>query len=282
MSSANKKKSFILHKDTISDILVDYNNEEKGIIFQAIVDYQNGCFDEDFAEKWVNRAIRPLISQFKRDDEKYEKTRAARAKAGSKGGKQKVANASKCYQELTNDSKSKQKVAKVADSVSDNVNVNGNVSDNVNVDSKLSSIPSYEKFKKWGNSIGKNDEWIKKLFDKMNSREWKSKDGSIIENWKTYCNAIAEHKDWRWGNIGDEDEDDFKKAVIYLYDIARSFLPIDIARSAIDRDDLPQERLEYIRKYVKLYDKLGKNDNEVQQIYRDYKSQIFNSGRGAR
>ncbi|NBN88554.1 MAG: hypothetical protein EBV32_05665, partial [Proteobacteria bacterium] len=64
----------------------------------------------------ISIIFEPFLNQFKRDAEKYQITCEARKKAGSKGGKQKVANASKC----------KQKVAKVADNKNDNKNKNDN------------------------------------------------------------------------------------------------------------------------------------------------------------
>lgn len=76
----------------------------------------------DFA---IDMAITPFINQFKRDSEKYVLTVEKRKLAGSKGGKQKLANASK----------SKQSVENLADSV----NVNDSVSDSKS-DSKNKTI----------------------------------------------------------------------------------------------------------------------------------------------
>jgi hypothetical protein len=106
MTNQNNRKSFIIHKDSLV-ILNEMSNEQAGIFIKAIKFYQEKGHlpDLDFGLKM---AITPFINQFQRDEENYKNTCEARKLAGSKGGKQKVANASK----------SKQKVAKLADSKS--------------------------------------------------------------------------------------------------------------------------------------------------------------------
>ena len=89
-----KRQSFIIHNDSLA-ILDDMTNEQAGILIKSIKFYQkNGKLPElDFGLKM---AITPFINQFVRDEENYKKTCEARRLAGAKGGKQKVANASKC------------------------------------------------------------------------------------------------------------------------------------------------------------------------------------------
>ena len=115
------KKSFLLHIDSL-DILDDLTNGQAGVLFKAIKAYQH---NEEFPlDSVVKIAFSPFKNQFIRDDEKYIKTCERRAIAGSKGGKQKVANASKC----------KQEVANVADSNNKNKNKTKNKSDNYSKD----------------------------------------------------------------------------------------------------------------------------------------------------
>jgi hypothetical protein len=111
------RKSFLLHIDSL-DILDELTDEEAGELFKAIKDYQN---DDDLNLKGLVRiAFSPFKNQFVRDSEKYNLTCERRAQAGSKGGKQKVANASK----------SKQKQANLAESVSKNKSDSKNDSKN--------------------------------------------------------------------------------------------------------------------------------------------------------
>ena len=102
----NNRKSFLIHIDSL-DILDDLTNEQCGELFKAIKSHHTN--QKQSLSQLVSIAFSPFKNQFKRDNEKYQKTCEARALAGSRGGKQKVANASK----------SKQKVAKLADSVND-------------------------------------------------------------------------------------------------------------------------------------------------------------------
>ena len=118
------RKSFLLHIDSL-DILDELTDEEAGELFKAIRDYQN---DEELDLKGLVRiAFSPFRNQFKRDAEKYDLTCKRRAEAGSKGGKQKVANASKCKQKVANVAESDSKNKNKSDSKSDSKNNNNNV-----------------------------------------------------------------------------------------------------------------------------------------------------------
>ena len=116
---SNKKKSFLLHIDSL-DILDDLTNGQAGVLFKAIKAYQK---EEEFElDSIVKIAFSPFKNQFSRDDDKYSKTCERRAIAGSKGGKQKVANASNCKQEVANvaDTKNKNKNKNKTKNKSDN------------------------------------------------------------------------------------------------------------------------------------------------------------------
>ena len=123
------KKSFLVHIDSL-DILDDLTDEQCGQLFKAIKAFQNN--DKLELSSLVKIAFSPFKNQFIRDDEKYQITCDRRAKAGSLGGKQKVANASK----------SKQKVANLADKKNKSKNKTNNDSDNKKERSSRFTPPS--------------------------------------------------------------------------------------------------------------------------------------------
>ena len=108
------QKSFILHQDSL--VILEKMTDEQAGKFIKILYYfkKTGELQElDFA---MEMATTPFLNQFKRDEIKYNNVCEARKLAGSKGGKQKVANASKC----------KQKVANLAENDNDSDNDNEN------------------------------------------------------------------------------------------------------------------------------------------------------------
>lgn len=174
MTTQTKRKSFIIHKDSLH-ILKDMTNEQAGIFIKAIDFYQqnNQLPELDFGLKM---AIIPFINQFERDEENYKKTCEARREAGSTGGKQKVANASKC----------KQKVAKVADNKNDNKNKNENDIKNEN------DLPIFINKDLFNSFIEMRVKIKKPLTDK--AKELLIKDLTNIENKKTGdCNIALEN-----------------------------------------------------------------------------------------
>ena len=153
-----KKKSFLLHIDSL-DILDDLSNGQAGVLFKAIKAYQH---EEDFPlDSIVKIAFSPFKNQFLRDDEKYTKTCERRAIAGSKGGKQKVANASKCKQELAN----------VADNKNKNKNKTKNKSDNEITIGRFSP-PSDIETVSYFESKGSNNVEAEKFWNFYDSKNW--------------------------------------------------------------------------------------------------------------
>lgn len=114
---SKRKKSFLLHIDSL-EILEDLSDEQAGKLFKAIYSHQIEC--DLVLDQITKMVFLPFRNQFERDNEKYTKTCERRAIAGSKGGKQKVANASNCKQDLAN----------VADNKNKNKNKTNNKSDN--------------------------------------------------------------------------------------------------------------------------------------------------------
>lgn len=112
------KKSHIFHVDSLV-ILDKMTNEQAGEFIKSAYYFMiHGELPEcDFA---IEMALTPFINQWGRDAEKWEVVRNKRIEAGAKGGKQKLANASKSKQ-------------KTLVNVNGNVNVSVNVNDNVNI-----------------------------------------------------------------------------------------------------------------------------------------------------
>lgn len=147
------KKSFLLHIDSL-DILDELTDEEAGALFKAIKGYQK-C-EEIELSGLVRIAFSPFKNQFARDNEKYDLTCKRRAEAGSKGGKAKVANASKSKQKQANASKSKQDLANVADSNNKNKTNNKSKSDNDLKPLSAKANPAFELFSYWCEVMGKS------------------------------------------------------------------------------------------------------------------------------
>lgn len=112
---ATGKKKIVVYADWKSsfDALTD---EEAGKLIKHFFAYVN---DENptTEDRIVNLMFEPIKTTLKRDLEKWESTRTQRIEAGSKGGKQKVANAKNTKQKLANVAV----IDSVSVSVSDNV-----------------------------------------------------------------------------------------------------------------------------------------------------------------
>jgi hypothetical protein len=116
---SSKRKSFVLHKDSL-DILPDLTDDQAGKLFKAIHAYQ---IDEEISLDQITKMVfLPFKNQFIRDDGKYLETCERRAVAGSKGGKQTQANASKHKQDLVKVADSKSKNDSKSDSDKEELN----------------------------------------------------------------------------------------------------------------------------------------------------------------
>jgi hypothetical protein len=173
---STNKKSFLLHIDSL-DILDDLTNGQAGVLFKAIKAYQHN--DDYPLDSIVKIAFSPFKNQFVRDDEKYTKTCERRAIAGAKGGKQKVANASKC----------KQEVANVADSNNKNKNKTKNKSDNYKetTTSLVEENPQRSKFK-FSDIDYQCAEWVYSLVIKVAPASKKPN----FENWANTIRLMRE------------------------------------------------------------------------------------------
>ena len=141
------KDSFVLYTK-ITETVEKLTTEQKGKLFQAILDYENGK-EPIFDDLCVELVFTPIKQDLDVNTDKWEKTKEARKLAGSKGGKQKVANlanvanATFATNECSKKNFARKNVANVADNVY--VYVNDNVNDNVNVSLKEKEKKEKEK-----------------------------------------------------------------------------------------------------------------------------------------
>ena len=119
MSNA-KKKSFILYTD-FKEVLDKLSDEQAGRVFKSLLEWQsNGSIEN--ADTLTDLITTPIITQFKRDQNKWEEIRLKRSEAGRKGGRPRGDKAKKAIASFD-----KQTITKKAV----NVTVNGNVNDTV-------------------------------------------------------------------------------------------------------------------------------------------------------
>jgi len=168
--TTNKRKSFIIYKDSLS-VLKKLTVEQKANLFDAIADYQ---IDSKFPiDSLTSIIFEPFLNQFIRDDENYLNTCEARREAGAKGGKQKVANASK----------SKQKVANLADSDSKSDNDNESKNESKSVSKKIFIAPTLQEIEVYCQER-KNSVNPKSFHDYYSAGSWKDAKGNQVRNWK--------------------------------------------------------------------------------------------------
>ena len=122
------KESFILFTEqkAVIDKLTD---EQAGKLFKAIYEYVSTDKMPPL-DNLLDLVMTPIKISLDKNKEKYEEVSKARAEAGSKGGKQKVAN-------QANASKSKQKVANQADNDNEYDNDNEDVIVEENKEKKI-------------------------------------------------------------------------------------------------------------------------------------------------
>lgn len=207
----SSKKSFILYTDTLS-VLDELTNEQAGILFKAIKDYQNGI--EPVLDFGLKMAFLPLKNQFIRDCEKWQKITEVRKEAGSKGGrppKAKKANGFEEKQTEPNESNEKQNNPdNVNVNVNDNVSVNDNVNDNVKVKNKKNNTivicsPEFERYENWMSQIGPHilkykkplkDEELQKLLEKYPRELLKEKLIGLANTTKKYNSVYLTMLNW--------------------------------------------------------------------------------------
>lgn len=131
------KNSFLLFTE-ITEVVELLTNEQKGMLFQAILDYQIGK-EPDLSEPVVRVAFTPIKQNLDRNNEKWQREKEKRSEAGKKG----MASRWKNNTTITDDNKGitndnavitpdNKGITKIT--VNDNVNDNVNVNDNKRID----------------------------------------------------------------------------------------------------------------------------------------------------
>ena len=207
------KKSFVIYCD-IGDQLELLTDEQVGVLFRSVVKYASNEEELSSNDGMVKLLFSVIKKQIDRDTEKYKTVCERRREAGSKGGKQKVANAKQNLANVANASNCNQNLANVANASNCNQNLanvadNDNDSDNVSteVDIKENTIVSKkdelslsspsEEFIKFNQWLDKHCPFVLKVKTQMTEPEYqkllakytKKEISDVLEslnNWKDF------------------------------------------------------------------------------------------------
>lgn len=212
------KKSFVIYCD-IRDQLELLTDEQVGVLFRSVVKYASNEEELSSNDGMVKLLFSVIKKQIDRDTEKYKTVCERRREAGSKGGKQKVANAKQNLANVANASKCEQNLANVADSDndsdSDSVSTEVDIKENTIVlkKDKLSLSPPSEEFIKFNQWLDDHCPFVLKVKTQMTEPEYqkllakytKKEISDVLEslnNWKdfpkkrtnVYCSTLDELK----------------------------------------------------------------------------------------
>lgn len=173
------KKTFIFYSDRI-DYTEWMTNEEKGILFQTILDYQN--WKDITSDNIVIRMLFPRIKkQLDDDNKKRLEEKESRSKAWKLWMEKRWNNNNSV---ITNDNSVIKSITKITDNVNVNVNVNDNVNDNTLKESNLyiKGVEDFIIFQK------DNIPWIKYQIEK----QWE--DNYLQKQYQAYNKIISTNK----------------------------------------------------------------------------------------
>lgn len=120
------KNSILLYLSDYEPVK-DFSLEEKGMLFDAIFEYASTGSTNDLPPV-VLLAFKFFRMHIDENNKKWNEIKTKRIEAGSKGGKQKIANAKQNVANLANAKDAKRSQANLAVNVNDNVNVNDTLS----------------------------------------------------------------------------------------------------------------------------------------------------------
>lgn len=169
---AKDKKSFVLYADLIGRV-EHLTNEEKGILFQHLLDYVNDL-NPVLEDRILIGVWKPIEQQLKRDLKKFEEVKIKRSEAGKRSAELRALK--KYNQEQTKPTSVESvKQTSTNPTVNDSVNVNDNVS--TNVDEKTIDnifLEHRQKYKVYATQLFKDTiflESISKEFIRNESKE---------------------------------------------------------------------------------------------------------------
>ncbi len=172
-----EKRSFVLYHD-IRKPLEMLSDEQRGELFLAILNYSEFNIMPDFEDSVLSMAFAFIQNFMDRDAAAWRETREKRAIAGSKGGKQKVANLANA----TFAKQNKQNLANQADNVS--VSVSDNVSVNVSESVKEKKRPpTLDEVKVYCQERNSPVDPVQ-FYEYFTEGGWKDAKGNSVKNWK--------------------------------------------------------------------------------------------------
>ncbi len=195
------KNSILLYLSDYEPVK-DLSLEEKGMLFDAIFEYAS-TGNTNVLPPVVLLAFKFFRMHIDENNKKWNEIKTKRIEAGSKGGKQKIANAKQSQANVANAKDAKQSQANVAVNVNDNVNVN--VSTEVDIKEntivlkkdKLSLSPPSEEFIKFNQWLDDHCPFVLKVKTQMTEPEYqkllakytKKEISDVLEslnNWKDF------------------------------------------------------------------------------------------------
>ena len=208
------KNSILLYLSDYEPVK-DLSLEEKGMLFDAIFEYAS-TGNTNVLPPVVLLAFKFFRMHIDENNKKWNEIKTKRIEAGSKGGKQKIANAKQSQANVANAKDAKQSQANVAnakDAKQSQANVAVNVNDNVNVNvstevdikentivlkkDKLSLSPPSEEFIKFNQWLDDHCPFVLKVKTQMTEPEYqkllakytKKEISDVLEslnNWKDF------------------------------------------------------------------------------------------------
>lgn len=204
-----KRDSFILYTE-INDVVKELSDEQKGKLFQAILDYEESG-DVPEMDTLIKCAFLPIKRDLDKNDEKWRETSKKRSEAGKKGMFNRYNKSNKSITKdndvITNDNDVKTEITKVTENEDEHENVNENVKPSLSTKSASAARFSifWQTYPKRVRQTDAEEEWEKlsvdsELFDRIikalnvakESDEWKRENGRFIPHPSNWL------KDRRW------------------------------------------------------------------------------------